>query len=228
MKMTKALAVGVGMAMLLPALASAVVLEGHFSGYADHAGPAPGVYSDGLAYHAYTTLNAVQTNPWYPWDQANYEYTAVIDAIIVDYTGLPYPWQVGVNGVETADFNVASVSIYEDAGTPADYANLSTFTDGTLILSGVVQNMIGEHVVFWSGSTLISFPWTVTGVVVMTGGSGLDPQCAGGLVMNDFINFAFGTPPTGYEEAYDIEWKCAEPSTSVEASSWGRVKGLYR
>jgi hypothetical protein len=228
--MTRALAVGVGMAMLLPALASAVVLEGHFSGAADHAGPAPGVYANGLAYNAYTVLNTTQTNPWYPWDQANYEYTAVIHAVVVTYTGM-YPWVVGVNGVEDADFNVATVEIYEDAGTVADYANPGTFTDGTKVLSGVIQNMIGEHVVFWAGPNMIQLPWTITGVVVMTGGAGLadlDQQCAGGLVMNDFVNFQIGTPPASYEEFYDIEWKCPEISTGVEDSSWGRMKGLYR
>jgi hypothetical protein len=229
--MTKALAVGVGMAMLLPALASAVVLEGHFSGNADHAGPAPGVYANGLAYNAYATLNTTQVNPWYPWDQVNYEYTAVIHAVVVTYNGM-YPWVAGVNGVETADFNVATVEIYEDAGTAADYANPSTFTDGTKVLSGVVQNMIGEHVVYWPNPFyMVELPWTITGVVVMTGGTGLanlDTQCAGGLVMNDFVNFQIGTFPAGYEEAYDIEWKCPEVSTSVEPSSWGRMKGLYR
>jgi hypothetical protein len=231
MKMTKALAVGVGMAMLLPALASAVVLEGHFSGHATHAGPAPGVYANNLAYDAYAILDDVQVNPWYPWDQVNYEYTVWIDAVILNYTGLPYPWVPGVNGTETADFNVAAVHIYEDAGTPADYANPATFKDGTEILTGVVQNMIGEHVVFWVGGSLIDLPWTITGVVVMTGGTGianLDSQCAGGLVMNDFVNFAIGTQPPGYQESYDIEWKCPEVSTGVEETTWGRMKGLYR
>ena len=216
-----ALAVGVGLAMLLPALAFATDLQDNWSGYAQHNGPAPGVYANNLPYQVHAILNSPlgQPNPWSPWYpwQAGYEYTVVIDAIIVTYNGLPYPWVPGVNGSETADFNVASVSIYEDNTTPADYANPGTFTDGTLVLSGVIQNMIGEHTVYW-------------GVVVFTGGTGignLNSQCSGGLVGNDFINFFIGTPPAGYQESYDIQWICPE-ATDVQETTWGAVKGLYR
>jgi len=232
MKMTRALAVGVGLAMLLPALASAVVLEGHFSGHAQHNGPAPGAYANNLPYTVYATLDAVQTNPWYPWDQATNEYTVKIDAVITVYNGT-YPWAYSAIPVEeTTDFNVASVSIYEDPAKNADYANPATLTDGTLILSGFIQNMIGDHWVIWSSpSFMIPQPWTITGVVVFTGGAGignLDTQCAAGLVMNDFVSFGIITEPPGYQESYDIEWKCPEVSTSVDEASWGRVKGLYR
>lgn len=218
-KKFKSLAVGVGMMVVVPTLASAVTLEGHFSGYGDHNGPGPGMYAVGTTYTAYMDLDTTQENPWYPWDQATYEYTAVLNAQVVSYDGASNP--------QTADFNVANVSVYRDAiagGTAAIYSNTSTFTDGTLILSGVVQNMIGEHV------NEFGLPWSVTGVIVFTGGADLGnlaTQCAGGLVMNDFINFTFGTPPAGFEEAYDAEWKCPD-SVSLEPTNWGRVKDLYR
>ena len=54
----------------------------------------------------------------------------------------------------------------------------------------------------------------------------LEAVCANRLLMNDFINY-FVTPPTGYEEAYDAEWKCEE-TVNVDRSAWGRVKSLYR
>lgn len=216
MQKFKSLAVGVGMAIALPALASAVTLEGHFSGHADHDGPAPGEYAAGVTYDAYTVINTTQTNPWFPWDQVSFEYTAVINATVSSYTDF------GVQRV--VDFGVASVAIYKDAGTAADYANKATFTDGTLVLSGEFQNMIGSHFEF------PGLPYDVTGVVVFNGGAelgSLNPACSGGLVANDFINFLIGTNPAGYEEGYDIEWKCTE-TVGTDESTWGQMKGLYR
>ncbi|HMB70353.1 MAG TPA: hypothetical protein VKU85_13640, partial [bacterium] len=149
-------------------------------------------------------------------NQVAYEYTAVINTTVFSYNDF------GIQRV--VDFTIGSVAIYEDDSTPADYANKATFTDGTLILSGEFQNMIGSHFEF------PGMPYDVTGVVVFNGGTGLgnlDPACSAGLTANDFINFLVGTPPATYEEDYDIEWKCEE-STSSEESTWGRTKGLYR
>jgi hypothetical protein len=215
MRQLASLALGTGMAFAFPLLASAVTLEGHFSGHATHNGPSPGVYAPGVVYTARLVLNTTQENPWYPWNPAK-QYTAVVNANVFSYTG---------GFLQVVDFaNGATFQVYEDVGTPADYANPATFTDGTLILSGGSNDMFGQRV------NIFGLPWNVYGTIVFTGGAGLpelDPQCGFGLLMNDFIDFQIATNPAGYREAYDAEWKCAEP-VSVDAATWGRVKASYR
>jgi len=214
MKKLTSLMLGSGLAIALPALASAVTLEGHLSGYADHTG-AGGVYAPGMAYTARLTLNTTQTNPWYPWNPTK-EYTAVIQATVATYVG---------GFLQSVDFqNGATVKVYEDSGTPADYATPATFTDGTLVLSGGSNDMFGQRV------DIFGIPWNVYGTIVFVSGAGignLASQCSLGLIMNDFINFQIGTYPPGYEEAYDAEWKCPD-TTANDSASWGSVKALYR
>jgi hypothetical protein len=218
MKKSAFLGIGALALLVVPLAASAVVLEGSFSGAAKHNGPSPGVYTVGQTYTAYQILNTTQFNPWYPWNAAR-QYTAVLTAQIQSYVG-------GMAQVVT--WHPGTVVIYEDnpggGGTAANYASTATFTDGTLILSGAVQNMVGQRL------NVFGLPWGITGVMVFTGGSGLgsvNSQCTGGLVMNDFINFQIGVPPTGYKEFYDGKWECPDV-TSTEVQTWGRVKGLYR
>ena len=215
MNRLKSLGIGVVMALAIPALALAADYAGHFSGYADHDGIGPGVYFPGTTYVARMTLDTVQENPWYNFDPAK-EYTAVLTAVVDTYTDNGGAYMV-------TDFQVGVVEIWEDMATPADYANPGTFTDGTLVLSGQAGNMIAQ------GPILYGSPFVVSGIVVFTGGSGLGSLlgCApGGLAMNDFIMTTIITPPAGYEEVYDAEWKCA--AVSVDDSTWGSVKGLYR
>lgn len=213
------LVAGAVMLLAIPALASAETLIGSFSGAADHNGPAPGVYVAGNDYKVYATLDQTQDSPWYPWDQTTYEYTLFIDTDVFSYT---------VNGLEqTVDFTVATFQIYRDdrnAGTAADYSNVATFTDGTLILNGSIQNMIGDRL------DIFGLPYAVTGIAIFTGGAdiaNLHSFCDAGAVLNDFINFQIGTPPAGFEEFYDAEWKCTG-STGTEQSTWGQMKSFYR
>lgn len=215
MRKLASLALGAGLAIAIPSLASADTLEGHFSGHAQHNGPAPGVYAPGVVYTAYLTLDANQINPWYPWD-ASKMYTAVIHATVSSYTG-GFLQEVGFAPG-------ASFRVFEDTTTPADYAVPATFTDGTMILSGASDNMLGTRV------DIVGLPWDVTGTIVFTAGAGLghlDGACVAGLSMNDFIDFQVAANPPGYQEAYNAEWKCST-SVSVDGASWGGVKSLYR
>lgn len=215
MKKLTSLVLGSGLLLAFPTLSHAVTLEGHFSGYADHAG-APGVYAPGMLYTARLILNTTQTNPWYPWNPA-FQYTAVIQATVATYVG---------GFLQSVDFqNGATFKIYEDATTPADWSVPGTFTDGTLILSGGSNDMFGQRV------DIFGIPWNVYGTIVFVSGAGignLASQCSLGLVMNDFINFQIGTYPPTYEEAYDAEWKCPDIGTAADKPGWGRVKALYR
>jgi hypothetical protein len=215
MKKLLSLVLGTGLVFAIPVLSSAVTLEGHFAGHAVHNGPAPGVYAPGVIYTARLILNTTQENPWYPWNPAK-EYTAVVTGTVFSYTG---------GFLQVVDFqNGATFRVYEDTGTAADYASPATFTDGTLILSGGSNDMFGQR------ANIFGLPWNVYGTIVFTSGAGignLHNQCAFGLQMNDFIDFQIATNPPGYQEAYDAEWKCAEP-ISVDETTWGRVKGQYR
>lgn len=215
MRKIASLALGAGLAIAIPALASAITYEGHFSGHAKHNGPAPGVYAAGTVYDAYLKLDAVQTNPWYPWDPTK-EYTAHIHATVFSYTG---------GFLQVVDFaNGATFSIFEDTATAADWANTATFTDGTMILSGGSNDMFGQRV------DMFGIPWNFYGTIVFTGGTGLgnlESACAVGLAMNDFVDFQIASNPAGYQETYDAEWKCAS-AVSTDRTDWGRVKALYR
>jgi hypothetical protein len=210
------LVVGAAVSLALPALALATPLHGHFSGYANHSGGVPGAYTAGETYVAYATLDNVNPDPWYTWNPAK-QYTAVISTTVASAFEAP-PMILNVT------FATASVQIYEDSTTPANYANTGTFTDGTLLLTGSITGMAGQRPNF------PGFNWDVIGSVNFTGGAGL-----GGLLcnlpmgMNDFIAFQSPPifPPAGYEEAYNIDWFC-EASTSVDESTWGRMKSLYR
>lgn len=209
------LVIGAAVALALPALALATPLHGHFSGYGNHSGGVPGSYSVGETYDGYSTLDNVQPDPWYNWNPAK-QYTAVFHTTVTA-TGSNPPLLL-------VTFATASVQIYEDSTTPANYANPGTFTDGTLLLTGQITGMSGSRVNF------PGFNWEVHGSVNFTGGAGL-----GGLLcdlpmgMNDFIAFQSPPvfPPAGYEEAYGIDWFC-DSSTSVDETTWGHMKSLYR
>jgi hypothetical protein len=215
MQMLKSLALGVGL-LAVPALAlGQITYDAQFSGHADNGSGSGGSYVAGSSYVAYMTLNETQDVTWYPWDDTQ-EYTVVLSTTVTSFNVF--------GNLEVIDFGPATVNIYEDDTTPADYGNLGTFTDGTLLLSGAAQNMIGERV------QVFGLPFGVTGVVVLNAGAGLGNvvACAlDGLSMNDFIDFEFSVNPPGFEEAYDADWK-RECEIAVESESWGGVKGLYR
>jgi hypothetical protein len=215
MKAIKALALGLGMATSIPALALAQ--SASFSGFADHDGPAGGQYLVGGGYEAYLTLDDTQPNPtWYPFNQAFFEYTLVIQTTID-------AWQQLAGTIYGVTFGSATFAIYEDAATVAVYSDKSSFTDGNLILSGTVSGM---NSVYDTGG----FSYDLGGPhIAITGGSGIGDVACEDLVGTDFvtINFPISDPrPAGYEEGFDVLWNCIP--TSVDETNWGRVKSLYR
>ena len=214
MQKLKSLAIGVGL-LLVPTFAMADILAANFSGHADNGTGTGGFYAAGSSYDAFLVLNTTQENRWYPFDGTK-EYTAVLSTTVSSF--------VVLGNQEVVDFAIADVNVYEDDTTPADYANQGTFTDGTNILSGAAQNMIGNRI------SIFGLPFDVTGIIVFDGGDGLgnlDPCISTGLIMNDFIQFAIVSNPPGYEEAYDAEWKYECPF-GIEEGTWGNLKSLYR
>lgn len=217
MNAIKALALGVGIAVSLPALAFAQ--SASFSGFADHNGPEAGVYNIGATYEVYTALDEVQMEPWYPFDQALFTYTLVITATVADYQETPMGPYTG----RTVVFDPASWVIYKDDVTAPDFADRTTFTDGDAILSGEINGMQGSYI----GG--IDYSYTVGNAdVQITGGSDIGSADCTTLVTNDFITVVYpiGGPEPGYMEGYDPLWTCVP--TATDGSSWGQVKGLYR
>lgn len=220
------LAVGMGLAIILPATTWAVceddpdnVHEGHFEGHTQHATSPSGSYAVGEFVTAYQIIEAVQVNPWYPFDQTNYEYTLVVQLQVS-------AWVV-TGPVRQLSFNPGTFAIYEDAGTAANYANTATFTDGPLILSGTVATA-NPWVGLANGPNPPPDGVGGTGLVTITGGSGLGNALCTELNMTDFITWLPQTSPTGFKERFGSMWTCCVDPTSAEQSTWGRTKGQYR
>ncbi len=223
MRTLLSLAVGAGIAVMAPAAALAQcdgnLYEGHFDGHNAHAS-APGTFSVGEAFTAYQTLNTTQVNPWYAWNQGSFEYTLVITGTVSAYADIPlFPGTF----LRQVSFGGTSFAIYEDAGTTADYANTATFTDGVAILTGTITGMYGEGLVDGFNPDVLG----VTGTATITGGSAAGSVLCSELLMNDFLAWLPPTSPAGFKEAYDSKWECCEV-VSVEPSTWGGVKSLYR
>ena len=144
-----------------------------------------------------------------PFTWVGEEHTVVIEATYDQKTGL------------TESFTGGTVKIYTDVGpaTAGDYANQATFSDFTLVLSGVITDFI--RVVFGSSSTF-------GGEVEWTGGSRLAELGA------NTTNFGMGGSgstlssniPAGYELCWDGKIDEPEP-VAVNKATWGQVKSLF-
>ncbi len=224
--MTKlqSLVVGMGIAIILPGTTWAggcpnPLNEGHFEGHTLHAS-APGTFAAGEFLTGYQIIEAVEVNPWYPWDQANYEYTLVVSVQVSGVVNIPIG---GGQTLRQISFNPGTFAIYEDAGTAAVYTNTATFTDGALILSGTYAPANP-----WEGIvTATTAQVGGNGVVGITGGSGLDQCLCTDLTIADFLAWLPNSSPSGYKERFGSKWECCVV-TSTEQTPWGRVKGLYR
>jgi hypothetical protein len=147
--------------------------------------------------------------------------------ILLDFTTKQYTLVLtgtlnGIVGI-ARNYNAATCAIYEDpigSGTAANYATPSTFTDGTLILSG---NFDGFLVRNRFSATLGNF----IGKVNFNAGTRLGDlstplgwPCGGGW------SRTVSGIPTGYQENWDGKIDLA--AVGVENKSWDGVKLLYR
>ena len=145
-----------------------------------------------------------------PLDFANFQYTLVIDGLVLDVDGSPQEYSGG------------AITIFEDAVTAADYALPGTFFDGTAILSGTFVSL--DRTMFTA--TL----GTASGVVDWTGGTRLGemaPQDATGWLFFTGINAHASQVEDGYDEAWDGKVEPIDPIVPNETDSWGGVKSLY-
>jgi hypothetical protein len=227
----KVLSLGLGVLLLtIPAISSADSRKAVLDGYSKHPTSPAGQFTNNEDFKAYVVLGAEDVDEpwWYPFDWPAKEYTAVLDGEVL----FALDDSDGAFNQSVSFKPNGSCHIYEDTTPDADYANTATFTDGTNILIGQVNNMQGTRL------DLNGHPWSITGEITLIGGTGLANLlgCAASglsLSLNDYAAWQLpnGQPlpgiPAGYKERYGAEWKCLEP-TSVEGSSWGGVKALYR
>lgn len=177
-----------------------------FNGYAI----VPTTNGGTLTMRSVLTNNGVVPTP-IPLDFATYQYTLVVVGTRVSAIGI------------THNYNPVSIQMWSDlksGGTAADYAIPSTFTDGTLILSGVFDgNLTRTQPIPTVGSFI--------GEINFTGGSML-----GALATTDGWPFGGGWSrvvmgiPSGYNEMWDGKIDLAP--VAVETGKWGAVKGLFR
>jgi len=143
-----------------------------------------------------------------PLDFDNFQYTIVVSGLQVDL----------ING-NTTGFVAGSIALYEDAGTPADYATASTFTDGTALLTGEVENLVTTLFTASLGSG--------EGVVNWTGGSRIDdfrPQDRSSWA---FVVTISAATEAGYAYRWDGKVEPQEPVVSDETQSFGALKSTY-
>ena len=143
-----------------------------------------------------------------PLDFANFQYTIVVSDLIVDLIAPP---QTG--------YVLGTIALYEDAGTPADYADPSTFTDGTALLTGTLESVLVQYFTATLGSG--------SGVVNWTGGSQI-----GDFHPDDRTNWSFlisvsGATEPGYGERWDGKVEPLIPVVDGDDSSWGALKSEF-
>lgn len=216
------------LAALLLAAPAGAAGEFIFYGYAQYV-PAKDVV--GATMDVYGIAAPGSIAPPIALDFANYQYTVwVDDMVIATYSNLP-------TYLKSSSFNGGVLRIYEDAkatGTAADYANLATFTDGTLILQASVDD--GWSYMLIDGPTIRDgiFVGSGSGRCDFNGGSRLGELVAGEYYLDDWS--FLGTPvsdpnptvPAGFHRVFDVKIVAPNDPTPTEPQSWGQVKGSYR
>jgi hypothetical protein len=150
------------------------------------------------------------TPPPLPLDFADFEYTLVIEGLELMVDGAPQQYAGG------------SITIYEDAGTAADYAAPGTFTDGTAILSGTFDYLDRSMFTATLGSALGQVDWT--------GGAWLGVIAPSDRVDWGFfagINAMASQVEPGYDERWDGKVEPPEPIVGDEEMTWGDVKNIF-
>jgi hypothetical protein len=199
-------AVALGALAMSPGAYAADPPNFDFNGYAI----VSDVLNSPLTMRSVLTNNGVVPTPIL-LDFTNNQYTLVITGTLASISGI------------ARNYPAATCDIYEDAiggGTAANYANGATFTDGTLILSGVFDgNLVRNRLTATLGNFI--------GKVDFSGGTRLadlaSPQdwpCGGGW------SRTIGGIPAGYQENWD--GKIDLGTVGVESRTWDGVKRLYR
>ena len=146
-----------------------------------------------------------------PLDFANFEYTIVVTGLTRDTVGT------------VSMFSGGAVAIYQDAATPSAWATPSTFSDGTVVLSGVLAT--------FQRTMLTSTLGSGAGIVDWTGGTMLDM-----LAPADQLDWPFLTSVSravtqvqpGYNERWDGKVEPRNDVVSEDPLSWSDLKATFR
>jgi hypothetical protein len=156
----------------------------------------------------FLTNNGVVPTP-IPFTWVGEEHTVVISATFDSKSGF------------FESYTNATVHIYTDVGpaTAGNYANQASFSDGTLVLSGVINNF--QRIDFPGASSAYS------GSVDWTGGTRLGELGANttGYGIGGSGNTSQGGIPAGYADCWD--GKIDQPVVAVDSATWHQVKTLF-
>ncbi len=146
-----------------------------------------------------------------PLDFADYQFTLVVDGLILDTDSF------------TQHYAGGTVTLYQDATTVADFANLPTFTDGLAILVGTITTLNRTMFPTGIGSLAGSVDWT--------GGSRLNdiaPDDQADWAFLSGINSGITSALPGFDEMWDGKVEPHEFIVENQISSWGSVKALFQ
>ncbi len=166
----------------------------------------PGGVGGHLSMYSVVTDPAPATTPL-PLDFGTYQYTIVVADLELMVDGAPQAYAGG------------SITIFEDAGTAADYALPGTFFDGTAILSGTFDYLNRSMFTATLGSALGQVDWT--------GGTRLDDIAPADRLDWPFftgINAMSSQTEPGYSERWDGKVEPSDPIVADEEMHWGDVK----
>lgn len=171
--------------------------------------------------------------PFADLDPTTKQYTVVIQGLVSGGTVVT-PLGGGFTEYKTVYSGPGTFAYYEDTTTPADPANPPTYSDGTVILSGVVPHLTVDFTLGPTGSY-------VSGNFD-TGPMGSGAQFTGGTLFDRVSNFGVGCPlrdtggwnvspnahPAGYtaEVAGKTDIDCTP--TAGKTQTWGLTKAIYR
>lgn len=152
-----------------------------------------------------------------PLDFENYEYTV----FITDLELITDPELVN-DGVDQLYMN-GFIAICQDNTTAFNFANVMTFSDGEVILSGVVTTLNRRMFTSTLGSVSGNVDWTGgTQVYEMAPADRLDWYLVAGVnTMSFFVE-------PGFNENWDGKVEPDPPIISNDNKTWSQVKSLFR
>ena len=161
------------------------------------------------------TMNSVVNDPApaetpIPLDFGAYQYTLVVSGLVLDVDGSPQSYSGG------------TIAIYEDAATAADYANSATFTDGTVVLSGVITTLTRTMFTSTLGSVLGAVDWTGGSLFGL-----LSPLDTVGWPFFSGVNAMASQVTNGYDEVWDGKVEPTDIIVGNEAMNWGELKKQF-
>lgn len=147
-----------------------------------------------------------------PLDFDNFEYTLVVEGLNLD--------SVVGTALSTYNFSGGTITLYEDASTPADYADPSTFTDGTALLIGTINALpITLFTPTLGSSDIGSFDWT--------GGTNVDDFAPADQLDWVFVVTVSSPTEAGYFQKWDGKVEPREPVVDNDTASWGELKNEF-